>query len=56
MIVGYNAVAVTNTSDFVPYSGKDFFDIQAVIKCEFTLKHVREMITKYSQEHRTDKY
>ena len=35
---------------------KEFLDIQATIKCRFTLKRVRDMIKTYSQMHRTDKY
>ena len=43
-----NPVAVTNTSDFVPASNKEFLDIQATIESGFTLKRIRDMTT-YSQ-------
>ena len=33
-----------------------FLDIHAAIECGFTLKRVRDMISTYSQMHRTDKY
>ena len=33
-----------------------FFDIQATIECEFTLKRICDMTRTYSQMHRTDKY
>ena len=42
-----NSVAVTQTSDIVPVSGKEF---------RFTLKRARDMIRTYSQMHCTDKY
>ena len=35
---------------------QEFLDIQATIKCGFTLKRVRDMTRTYSQMHRTDKY
>ena len=37
-------------------SRKEFLDIEATIKCRFTLKCVRDMIRTYSHMHRTDKY
>ena len=49
-------VAVTKTSDSLPASRKEFIDIQATIKCGFTLKHVCDMIRTYSQMHCTGKY
>ena len=51
-----NPAAVTEISDFVPASSKEFLDIQATIECGFTLKRVRDMIRTYSQMHHTDKY
>ena len=42
--------------DLPPASSKEFLDIQATIECGFTLKRVRDMIRRYSQMHRTDKY
>ena len=56
MVLGASPVAVTSPSDFATASIKEFFDIQATIECEFTLKRVREMTKTYSQMHRTDKY
>ena len=40
---------------FLACSYKKFLDIQATIKCGFTLKRVRDMIRTYSQMHCTDK-
>ena len=48
MIVGSSPVAVTKTSDFVPALSKEFLDIQATIKCGFTLKRVADMTRTYS--------
>ena len=48
MVLGSSPVAVTETSDFAPASSKEFFDIQANIECEFTLKGVRDMARTYS--------
>ena len=42
--------------DFTPASSMEFLDIQATIKCGFTLTCVRNMISTYGQMHRTDKY
>ena len=55
MVGGSSSVAVTETSDFVPASSKDFLDIQTTIECGFTLKSVLDMIRTYSQMHHTDK-
>ena len=33
----------------MPASSKEFLDIQATIQCGFTLKHIRDMIKRYSQ-------
>ena len=33
----------------MPASSKEFFDIQATIKCGFTLKRVRDMTRTYIQ-------
>ena len=43
MVKGSNPVAV----NIVPVSSKEFLDIQATIKCRFTLKSVRDMIITY---------
>ena len=40
----------------MPTSSKVFLDIQATIWCGFTLKCVRDMIRRYSQMQRKDKY
>ena len=40
----------------MPTLRKEFLDIQATIECGFTLKRVCDMIRRYSQMHRTDKY
>ena len=48
MVVGLSPVAVTYTSDIVPVSSKEFLEIQANIKCRFTLKRVRDRIRTYS--------
>ena len=37
------------TSDIAPVSRKEFLDIQTTIEYRFTLKHVCDMITTYSQ-------
>ena len=47
MFVGPSPVAVTQTSDMAPVSSKGFLDIQATIKCGFTLKRVRGMIRTF---------
>ena len=56
MVVGSSPVAATEASDMTPVLSKDFLDIQENIRCGFTLKYVRDMITIYSQMHRTNKY
>ena len=43
MVKGSNPVAV----NIVPVSSKEFLDIQATVKCRFTLKSVRDMIITY---------
>ena len=48
MVLGSSPVAVTSPSDFAPASRKEFLDIQATIKCGFTLKRVRDMTRTYS--------
>ena len=35
---------------------EEFLETQATTECRFTLKRVYDMITTYSQMHRTDKY
>ena len=49
MVLGSSPVTVTSPSE-------EFLDIQATIECGFTLKRARDMIRRYSQMHRTDKY
>ena len=34
--------------DFAPASDKEFLDIEWTIECDFTLKHVPDMIRTYS--------
>ena len=51
---GSNLVAVIETSDTTPVLSKKLLDFQETIECRFTLKHVRDMIKKYSQMHLTD--
>ena len=46
--MGSNPVAVTQTSDIAPVSGKEFLDIQATKECRFTLKRVCDMIRIHS--------
>ena len=41
---GSNPVAVTQTLDMVPVSSEEFYDIQVIIECRFTLKRVGNMI------------
>ena len=48
MVVGSSPVAVTQTSDFVPASSKEFLDIQTTIECGFTVKLVCDMTRTYS--------
>ena len=48
MVVGSNPVAVTYTLDFAPVSSREFFDIQAIVECGFSLKRVRGMIGGHS--------
>ena len=54
--MGSSPVAVTQTSDFMPASSKEFVDIQATIECGYNLKQVCDMIRTHSQMHCTDKY
>ena len=37
-------VSISETSDIVPVSSKEFLDTQATIECRFTLKRICEMI------------
>ena len=43
-----NPVAVTYASDIAPVWSKEFLDIQATVKCGFTLKRVSDIILTYS--------
>ena len=54
VLLGLSPVAVTQTSDIAFLWSKEFLDIQANIKCGFTLKRVHDMV--YSQMHPTNKY
>ena len=54
--MGSSPIAVTETSNFAPVLSKEFLDIKAITVCEFTLKHVGDMIRTNSQMHHTDKY
>ena len=56
VVVSASPVVVAWTSDIAPVLSKEFLDIQATIECGFTLKCVRDMITRYSQMHRSNKY
>ena len=47
--MGLSTVAVTESSDIVPVSSKEFLDIQETIEYGFTLECVRDMIRTYSQ-------
>ena len=46
--MGSNPVAVTYPSDIAPVWSKEFLDIQATVKCGFTLKSVSDMVLTYS--------
>ena len=56
VVVDSNLVAVPLASGIAPVSMKDFLDIPANTECEFILKCVSDMITRYSQMHRADNY
>ena len=56
LYVRVQLVALTKTSDFAPASRKQFLDIRTTLECTFTLKRVRDMISTYTEMHRTDKY
>ena len=47
---GFKSSCSHLTSDFVPASSKEFFDIQATIEWGFTLKPIHDMIRTYSHE------
>ena len=53
---GFESRCCHLNSHIVPVLCKEILDIQATIKCRFTLKWVCDMIIIYSQTHRTDKY
>ena len=48
MVVGSIPVDVTETSDVVSVSSKEFLNIQATIERRFTLKRVRDIIITYN--------
>ena len=50
MVVGSNPVDVTETSDVVSVSSKEFFNIEATIERRSTLKRVRDMIITYNNK------
>ena len=54
VVMGSNPIAITETSNFAPVSSKEFLDIKATTVCEFTLKHIGDMIRTNSQMHCTD--
>ena len=54
MALGSSPVAVTESSDFAPAMSKEFLDIQATIKCAFTLELVRDIKRTYRHMQRTD--
>ena len=49
MVVVSIPVTVTYTSDFVSASSKEFLDIEAIMKCEFTLNRVSDIYKIYTQ-------
>ena len=55
MVVDFNPVSVTQTSDNALVLSKGFLDIQLTTKCELTLKHGCGMI-EHGQVHHTTKY
>ena len=50
MVVGSNPVDVTETSDVVSVSSKEFLNIEATIERRSTLKRVRDMIITYNNK------
>ena len=48
VVLGSCPVEVTQTSDFVHASTKEFLDIQVTIECGITLKHALDMTRTYS--------
>ena len=50
MYVSSNTIAATQTSDIAPVSSEELLDIQATIKCGFTLKRGRDMIKTCSKK------
>ena len=49
MVVGWDSVAVTYTSDIALVSSKKFHDIQTTAECRFTLKYACYMIRTHIQ-------
>ena len=49
MVVGSNPVVVAWISDIVPFSIKEFLDIQVAIKCGFALKGALDTLRTHSQ-------
>ena len=47
MVQDSSPIEVTCPSEFTPASSKEFLDIQATIKCRFSLKCVRDMTRIY---------
>ena len=56
MVVDSRSVAVTLTLVIVTLSSNELLDIEANIKCGFTLKCVRDKRRRYSPMNRTDNY
>ena len=56
MFVGWNSVAVTNTSYIADISSKKIPDIHATIEFGLTLKRLYDLTRTYSKMHRTDMY
>ena len=50
MVVGSNPVDVTETSDVVSVSSKEFLNTEATIERRSTLKCVRDMIITYNNK------
>ena len=45
--MGSSPATVTETSDSVLASSKEYLEIQATIECRFTLKRIRDLIRIY---------
>ena len=56
MNLGSRLIPITKTTDFAPFSRKEFLNIQTTKDCGFNLKFVRDMTKTYSQMPCKDKY